>query len=208
MNRRRRLLMSGLKVNVEELEFSYTGTWTDSLIEMSGATYRVLQLKSDGTLTIDLRMVGVVPFDVWCVRKGETGSKGSDNLWTDGTTRYHNGCPNPSGEASMLTYYASDGANGDNGGWAIKSNIISYASVIPASVGITAYLGDLIRVTGTARPGAQWFSLPSSNNGAGGAGGYGANGYRCVDCKGYWGNDASPGSPGTPGIIVIRIPLG
>ena len=53
MIHRRRLLMSGMKLDVAALEFSYTGTWTDTQIVMSGMTYRVLQLKSNGVLTLD-----------------------------------------------------------------------------------------------------------------------------------------------------------
>lgn len=211
MNRRRRLLMSGLKVNVEELEFSYTGTWTDSLIEMSGATYRVLQLKSNGTLTIDPRMVGVVPFDVWCVREGEAGRHGYDSPMVGGGGRgMHAGCTQGGSNDidALAHWYAADGRDGTNGGWNIITNVIAMLPSYSASVGKTAYLGSLISVSGTDRSGTAWFSLPASNNGQGGAGGEGGSYTECRFCGKGWTDDAGPGSPGTPGIVVIRIPLG
>lgn len=213
MIHRRRLLMSGMKLDVAALEFSYTGTWTDTQIEMSGMTYRVLQLKSNGVLTIDPKMVGVLPFDVWCVRQGEEGEDGHGGSLVGGGAPYgsHLGCEQGGDTASdaLLHYYASSGSNGANGGWLIKTGVIatspSYSAVVTGS---TSSLGNIIQVSNTSRAGAAWFSLPSSNNGAGGAGGEGEDYTECTYCGAVWEDPADSGSPGTPGIVVIRIPLG
>lgn len=213
MIHRRRLLMSGMKLDVAALEFSYTGTWTDTQIEMSGMTYRVLQLKSNGVLTLDPKMVGVLPFDVWCVRQGEEGEDGHGGSLVGGGAPYgsHLGCEQGGNTArdALLHYYASSGSNGANGGWLIKTGVIatspSYSAVVTGS---TSSFGNIIQVSNTSRAGAAWFSLPSSNNGAGGAGGEGEDYTECTYCGAVWEDPADSGSPGTPGIVVIRIPLG
>ena len=46
----------------------------------------------------------------------------------------------------------------------------------------TAYLNGIISVSDYSRSGTAWFSLPSSNNGAGGAGGDGAESAYCEGC--------------------------
>ena len=104
------------------------------------------------------------------------------------------------------TKYA-DGANGSNGGWSMVLGAIATDLSYTASVSTTAYLNGIISVSGYSRNGTAWFSLPSSNNGAGGAGGDGAESAYCEGGDYSYDSDATPGSPGTPGIVVIRIAI-
>ena len=207
--RRRLMMLNKVSVDVQALTFSYTGTWTDTEMAINGAQYRVLQLKSAGTLTLDPRMVGVVPFDVWVVRQGNTGSPGSSS----GTpTVEHHMCScngsYPDGDRYTNTYTIyPGGSSGANGGWSISNGVISNSEALAASVGSPAYLGSLASVNGTTRSGTAWFSLPSGNTGAGGSGGAGAYSWACSRCGQSGSSPASPGSAGSPGIVVIRIPI-
>ena len=212
------------RVDVASLVFSYTGTWTDTTMEIGGSRYRVLQLKSNGTLTFDEDMVGKVPFDVWCVRKGETGGWGEDGhagpLSDNGSYTIHCssgvGVGGEQGRMSVAT--APDGASGATGaagGWNMTSGVTASALTADVVVNSTSgtSLGNLASVNGTARTGTQWFPLPAGNNGAGGAGGSGGMGVRVYgDCSlcgaaGYTSgpNPGSAGSPGADGIVVIRM---
>lgn len=212
MAMRRRALMAACgAVDVASLVFSYTGTWTDTVMEIDGTQYRVLQLMSDGTLTLDPRMVNRVPFDVWCVRQGDTGETGSSDATYYGSGSNHGiagSCPEGGGAGTASFYSAPAGANGAAGGWnkvyGIKAESISYN----ASVGTIANLEGIISISNTTRIGTAWFTLPSTNNGAGGAGGSGAAYGECSACGASWGSHyGRPGSAGTPGIVVIRIPM-
>lgn len=210
MIHRRRLLMSGRSLDVMDLEFAYTGTWTDTQIEISGIMYRVLQLKSDGILTIDSRMIGAVPFDVWCVRQGGAGSPGSSNEQLISTNAVHVGYPGdcPGGGRPLTSYRAPSGASGSSGGWSMITNVIAKKQTYEARVESPAYLGDIISVSGTNRSGTAWFTLPASNNGSGGAGGSGAGHGYCGSCDYSYSHSAEDGKPGTLGIVVIRLPIG
>lgn len=211
MKIRRRLLMNqGVHVDVASLVFSFTGTWTDTTMEIGGAPYRVLQLKSAGTLTMDEQMVDYsVPFDVWCVRQGDKGEKGKSTLSGSASGGRHLGCTEGGASASdaLRRRTAADGANGASGGWDFAENVTASAMTYAVSVGIPASLGDILSVSGTSRSGTAWFSLPSSNNGAGGAGGEGAEEETCKYCGESWDTPARSGSNGKPGIVVIRIPI-
>lgn len=212
MKARRRLLMNqGLNVDVSALVFSYTGTWTDTTMEIDGAEYRVLQLKSDGTLTLDPRMVNKIPFDVWCVRQGDAGEDGKSSPMTLYATGSDHGiagaCPEGGGSGSVSYYHAPDGSDGAAGGWAMQLGVKATSASYTASVGSPANLNGIISVSNTTRTGTAWFTLPTSNNGAGGAGGSGATKGECSLCGQSWGNGAGSGSAGTPGIVVIRIPI-
>lgn len=205
--RRRSLMCLGAsKVNVRDLVFSYTGTWTDTEMEMNGQLYRVLQLKSNGSLTLDPRMVNRIPFDVWCVGTGKSGSAGSNDYSYVGEASCFS-C----GVWAMSQYSSSRGANGAAGGWNMTLDVIASALEYVASIAVAAAnLGDLAAVSGTTRTGTAWFTLPTTNNGAGGTGGSGGYYYGvCGNCGASTGIRGYPGagSPGTTGIVVIRIPI-
>lgn len=208
MAMRRRALMAACgAVDVSSLIFSYTGTWTDTVMEIDGTQYRVLQLMSDGTLTLDPRMVNRVPFDVWCVRQGDAGETGKDSpmtLWAHGAHGTLAGdCTAETPDA--YHYRAPSGADGADGGWAMLSGVKATTDTYTASVSSPANLNGIISVSNTTRTGTQWFSLPTSNNGAGGAGGAGAYEWECKACGKSGSGSAKRGSTGTPGIVVIRI---
>lgn len=224
MKSRRRLLMNqGLSVDVSALVFSYTGTWTDTVMEISGQQYRVLQLKSNGTLTFDEQMVKKkVPFDVWGVGKGGAGSVSVGGA--AGSSSMYTSCPNWSYDthgsnynnvAITVTNYAVSASNGTASGWSFKNNAV--ARSLTASAVITnvhsASLGDIFSFSGTSRSGSAWFSLPASNNGAGGSAGGSYSVHStgtCSICGASYGggtSDSTYAYAGTNGIIVIRIPL-
>lgn len=212
MAMRRRALMAACgAVDVSSLIFSYTGTWTDTVMEIDGTQYRVLQLMSDGTLTLDPRMVNRVPFDVWCVRQGDTGEDGKSSPMTQYATGSDHGiagaCPQGGGAGSVKYYHAPDGSDGVAGGWAMQLGVKATSASYTASVGSPANLNGIISVSNTTRTGTAWFTLPTSNNGAGGAGGKGKTNATCSLCGESWGNSAGSGKSGTPGIVVIRIPI-
>lgn len=212
MKRRRALMISACSnVDISSLVFSYTGTWTDSVMEIDGSQYRVLQLKSDGTLTLDPRMVNRIPFDVWCVRQGDTGKTGSSNATYYGSGSDHGiagSCPKGGGPGTSKFYSAPNGADGAAGGWAMAYGVKATSDSYTASVSSPANLNGIISVSNTTRTGTAWFSLPSTNNGAGGAGGSGAAYGECSACGETWGSHyGRTGSVGTHGIVVIRIPI-
>lgn len=194
------------KINVRDLVFAYTGAWTDAEMEIDGRLYRVLQLKSSGTLTLDERMINRIPFDVWCVGTGKSGSAGGSSYSYIGNAACFS-C----GVWAMPQYASNDGANGSAGGWNMTFDVVAGEQVYAASIAVAAAnLGDLAAVSGTVRTGTAWFTLPSANNGAGGAGGSGGYYYGvCGSCGATTGISAGPGAGGTgkTGIIVLRIPI-
>lgn len=206
-HRRALLIANANSLDIKKLVFSYTGTYTDELMTIDGVNYRVLELKSNGTLTMDQLMIDeAIPFDVWCVRQGETGYDGKDRGTSTTSTGVHVSHTGTGPNKVHTTKYA-DGANGSNGGWSMVLGAIATNLSYTASVSTTAYLNGIISVSDYSRSGTAWFSLPSSNNGAGGAGGDGAESSYCEGCDYSYNSDATSGSPGTPGIVVIRIAI-
>jgi len=207
---------NSLSVDVRELAFSYTGTWTDTEMEIGGVLYRVLQLLSNGTLTFDERMVKEqIPFDVWGLGKGQSGST-TRGAYTSTQSMYTScySCGNFV-YGVPVDYYSAVGSNGSASGWAIKKSVVT--SSLTANANITsiasASLGDIFSFSGYSRTGTAWFTLPAGNNGAGGiASGhyYYMHSTTCPNCGsavggGYGGGDSS--SAGSNGIIVIRLPI-
>ena len=210
LTKRRRALMMANMLDITKLIFSYTGNYTDELMTIGGVEYRVLELKSNGTLTIDQKMVDKgITFDVWCVRQGAKGEDGSDSGGTTevGAVHMNHENYNPTGPNRIHKTKCPDGSNGSNGGWSMVLGSTASTTTYTAGVSSPAYLNGVISVSNTTRSGTAWFTLPSSNNGAGGRGGSGAEDEYCEGCDYSASTPSTPGQSGTPGIVVIRIPI-
>ena len=165
-HRRALLIANANSLDIKKLVFSYTGTYTDELMTIDGVNYRVLELKSNGTLTMDQLMIDeAIPFDVWCVRQGQSGYDGKSSGASTTSTGVHLNHTGTGLNKVHTTKYA-DGANGSNGGWSMVLGAIATDLSYTASVSTTAYLNGIISVSGYSRNGTAWFSRPSSNNGA------------------------------------------
>lgn len=226
----RRRLLSTSFLSVYDLVFQYTGSWDDSYYTSDdNVEYRLLTLKTDGTLTFDPAMLNRFYFDMWVIAGGGKGSAGKDatigtydeneSFATIGSSgaRYH-----PSTECGGSAAYIGSGNRGNdggNGGWSQVNGFISTSRnasvnsgrgdnsvtinntvILSASVG-----GDATSSkdgTDGLRTGAQWFSTSYGNGGAGGKGGT----IWACNCGYSQGNSPGEGSVGASGVVYIRIP--
>jgi len=231
MNTRRRLLISN-NIDVRSLIFSYTDTFEDEITTIGGRQYRLLTFTKDGTLTLDRRMLGRIPYDVWVVAGGGKSGPGSTSNWRSICSTYPNsgfstlpsgvwhgcdvGCDIQEGNSNY-------GKTGGDGGWTQASRHKSMVNTLAIDTGagnnsISEDGAELISAEkggdGTSgsvgadktRTGEAWFDLPTSNNGEGG-GGTGAS--HAIRCATHGVSASSDGEVvnGTPGIVYIRIPL-
>lgn len=211
---RRRLMMEQNAINTREMVFSYTGTWTDSEMEINGALYRVLQLKSAGTLTFDSRMVNKGSFDVWAIGSGAKGSSSPTDTVVSTQSYYtciQAGC-NYHIPVSIQNY-AVNTSNGADGGWAFGSSLWTKSETAVVTFGAgSAKLGDIFAESGYNRPGTRWFDIGTIGKGGTGSGYKSTNSagtfVDCPNCgmrnwltNGY--SDTS--SAGKCGMIAIRM---
>jgi len=230
MSTRRRLLISN-NINVRSLVFSYTDTFDDEITTIGGRQYRLLTFLKNGTLTLDRRMLGRIPYDIWVVAGGGQSGPGSTSNWHSICSTYPDsgfgalggswhgcdvGCDIQNGNANY-------GKSGGDGGW---SQISRHKSMVNTLVIDTGAGNNSITEDGNilvsaekggdatsgsvgvdkTRDGDAWFELSASNNGDGGSGSGSFSTTRCSTHGVYAGSEA-PVASGKPGVVYIRIPL-
>lgn len=223
---RRRLLATSF-LSVYDLVFQYTGSWDDSYYtsDDDGVEYRLLTLKTDGTLTFDPAMLNRFSFDMWVIAGGGKGGSGSEGTsyrtttWSslDGSGISH---PKECGGSVAEVSSGNRGNTGGDGGWSQKNK---YVTSYPKAVVNSGSGNNDVKINGETivsavagadatnfkdgisgtRTGTQWFSTSYGN---GGAGGEGPTHYRCDCGASETITKNSAGSIGKKGVVYIRIP--